>query len=69
MSYHHLRRNDDTNLVYLVESSTNLLSAVWTKVGYTVTGTNVIDGVCDEIFYRILVNAAETYIRLEIYYP
>ena len=69
MSYAPLRRNDDTNLVYFVESSTNLLSAVWTNAGYTVTGTNMIGGAYDEVFYRNLVNAAEAHIRLKIHSP
>ncbi len=52
-----------------MESSTNLLSAVWTNAGYTVTGSNVIGSTYDAVFYRNLVNAAETYTRLKIHYP
>jgi len=55
--------------VYFVESSTNLLSAVWTNAGYTVTGTNVIGGAYDAVFYRNLVDAAETYTRLKDHCP
>ena len=66
LCYVHLRRNDDTNLVYVVETSTNLVSGVWTNAGYTVTGTNVMGGAYDEVLYRVPVAAPETYIRLKI---
>ena len=69
LRYAHLRRKDDTNLVYVVESSTNLVSGVWTNAGYTVTGTNVIGGAYDEVLYRVPVAAPETYIRLKVLYP
>jgi len=40
--YH--RRNDDSNLVYQVETSTNLVSNVWTSTGYTVQGIHEFGG-------------------------
>lgn len=69
LRYVHLRRNDDSNLVYVVESSTNLVSAAWTNAGYTATGTNVPGGAYDEVSYRVPVAAPETYIRLKIQHP
>ena len=69
LRYVHLRRNDDTNLMYVVETCTNLVSRVWTNAGYTVTGTNVLGGAYDEVTYRIPPDAPETYIRLKIHYP
>ena len=69
LRYAQLRRNDDTNLVYIVESCTNLLSGVWTDAGYTVTGTNLIGGAYDEVAYRITADAPETHIRLKLLYP
>jgi hypothetical protein len=69
LRYTHPRRNDDTNLVYVVETCTNLVSRVWTNAGYTVTGTNVIGGPYDELLYRVPVDAPQTYIRLKILYP
>ena len=60
LSYAHLRRKDDTNLVYVVETCTNLVSGAWTNAGYTVTGTNVLGGAYDEVTYRIPPDAPET---------
>jgi len=69
LRYAHLRRNDDTNLLYVVETCTNLVFGVWTNAGYTVTGTNVLGGAYDEVTYRIPAHAPETYLRLKIHYP
>jgi hypothetical protein len=70
LRYTHLRRNDDTNLVYVVQSRTNLVSGVWTNAGFTVTGTNVLGGAYDEVFYRVPLEAPATYyLRLKIHYP
>ena len=69
LTYAHLRRKDDTNLLYFVETCTNLVSGVWTNAGYTVTGTNVTGGAYDEVSYRVPVDAPQTYIRLKIHYP
>lgn len=69
LRYAHRRRNDDTNLLYVVESCTNLVSGVWANAGYTVTGTNVLGGAYDEVLYRIPMDAPETYVRLKILYP
>ena len=69
LTYAHLRRKDDTNLLYVVETRTNLVSGVWTNAGYTATGTNVLGGAYDEVLYRIPVDAPQTYIRLKIHYP
>jgi hypothetical protein len=67
--YVHLRRNDDTNLVYLVETTTNLGSGTWTNTGYSVTGTNVTGGLYDMVTNTILTAAPATYIRLKMTYP
>ena len=69
--YIHLQRNDDTNLVYLVETSTNLVADVWTNAGYSVTGTNVMGGgtFYDEITNSVATDARETFIRLKMTYP
>jgi len=69
LRYVHLQRNDDTNLVYVVESCTNLVSGVWTNAGSPVTGTNVTGGAYDEVLHLIPVDAPQTYIRLKIVYP
>jgi hypothetical protein len=64
--YTHLQRNDDSNLVYLVETCSNLVSGVWTNAGYSVVGTNVTGGVYDEVIYSISGDAPETYVRLKV---
>jgi hypothetical protein len=64
--YTHLQRNDDPNLMYLVETCSNLVSGLWTNAGYSVIGTNVTGGVYDEVIYSIPGDADETYVRLKI---
>ena len=66
--YVHLQRNDDTNLVYVVETSTNLGSGVWINTGYTVTGTNVTGGVYDQVTNKIAADAPQTFVRLKMVY-
>jgi hypothetical protein len=63
------QRNDDTNLIYLVETSTNLGSGVWTNAGYSVTGTNVTGGAYDQVTNKIFTAAPATFIRLKLTYP
>jgi hypothetical protein len=67
--YVYSRRNDDTNLAYLVQTCTNLGSGVWTSSGYSVTGTNVTGGVYDQVTNRISTAAPQTFIRLKMTYP
>jgi hypothetical protein len=67
--YVHLRRNDDTNLTYLVQTTTNLGTGVWSSTHYTVIGTNVTGGVFDQVTNRISTDAQQTFIRLKMTYP
>ncbi len=66
--YIHLQRNDDTNLAYLVETCTNLISGVWTNAGYAVLGTNSMGGGAyyNEVTNGIPADADESFVRLKI---
>jgi hypothetical protein len=68
MLYIHAQRNDDTNLVYYLETDTDLVSdPVWTNSGYTVTGTNTtLGGDFDEVTNSIPTLKDQTFIKLVI---
>ena len=69
--YIHLQRNDNTNLVYQVETSTNLVSGSWTNAGYTVLGTNAMGGgmFYDEVSNGIPTLDGKKFIQLNIFNP
>jgi hypothetical protein len=64
--YVHPQRADDESLVYTVETTTNLVSGVWTNEGYTVTGTNVTGGTLDFMTNDVDTVEDEKFIRLKI---
>jgi hypothetical protein len=64
--YIHLQRNDDTNLVYIVEACTDLFSGVWTKDGISVLGTNAYSVKYDEVIYGVSATNQYSFIRLGI---
>jgi hypothetical protein len=68
MEYVHVQRNDDTNLVYYLEITDDLVSGIWTNAGYTVTGTNTSSGVAgfDEVINSIPIDDPAKFIRLII---
>jgi len=68
LAYIHLQRNDDTNLVYSLETRTNLVSGIWTNLGYTVIGTNLMGGglFYDEITNIIPTTASQSFIRFKV---
>jgi parallel beta-helix repeat protein len=63
--YVHVQRADDSNLLYSLETSTNLMSNIWTSFGYTavtnVTGqtfnyvTNTWSNNCEGAFFRLRI--------------
>ncbi|VGO15729.1 Arylsulfatase [Pontiella desulfatans] len=65
-NYTHMRRNDDSGLLYTIESTTNLVSGVWTNAGYTVDGIHATAGTFDSITNAIPVSDDDTFIRLRI---
>jgi hypothetical protein len=68
MEYVHVQRNDDTNLVYYLEITDDLVSGIWTNAGYTVTGTNTSSGIAgfDWVFNSIPIDDPAKFIRLII---
>ncbi len=65
-SYTHMSRNDDSGLLYTIESTTNLVSGVWTNAGYAVDGMQKTAGTFDAITNAIPVSDDDTFIRLRI---
>ncbi len=47
MEYIHVQRNDDTNLVYSLEITDDLVYGIWTNLGYTVSGVNTNTGIAN----------------------
>jgi hypothetical protein len=66
LQYIYLQRSDDTNLIYNVETCTNLVSGGWTNTGYSVLGTNVTGGLFDEVTNGVSTIDDQSFIRLRI---
>jgi hypothetical protein len=67
LQYVHVQRNDDTNIVYYLELSDDLMVGGWANSGYTVTGTNTsLGGSFDEVTNSVPVTGSEKFIRLTI---
>jgi len=66
LQYVHARRNDDSDLVYTVETSTNLVSGVWTNTGYTVDGSSSGGATLDYVTNSVPAMENEMFMRLEI---
>ena len=64
--YVHPKRSDDTNIIYRVETTTNLVSGTWTAEGYTVTGTDVTGGTLNFVTNDIDTVRNINFIRLRI---
>jgi hypothetical protein len=66
--YIHLQRNDDPNLVYEVETCTNLVSGGWAPAGSPVIGTGIAGGGVsyDVVTNSIPVTGDEQFIRLQV---
>ena len=65
--YIHPQRSDDPNLIYTVETTTNLMdSGAWTNEGYTVTGTNITGGTLNFVTNDVDTVQNEQFIRLKI---
>jgi hypothetical protein len=67
--YVYVRRSDDLNLSYIVQTCPNLIAGAWTNTGYTVTGTNITGGTYDEVTNSVPTIEPQTYIRLQITTP
>jgi hypothetical protein len=64
-TYDHVQRNDDPDLVYIVEIATDLVASNWVSTGYTST-TNVGAGTFDTVENAIPTDTDEKFIRLII---
>jgi hypothetical protein len=62
----HPKRSDDDSLIYTVETTTNLVSGIWTNQGYTVTGNNLTGGTFDFVTNDIDTVRNINFIRLRI---
>ncbi|VGO12002.1 hypothetical protein PDESU_00550 [Pontiella desulfatans] len=67
MQFIHVQRNDDTNLVYELETSVDLISGTWTNAGYEISGTNTLFGEdFDEVTNAVPTDVSQKFIRLNI---
>jgi hypothetical protein len=70
LEYTHLMRHDDTNLVYSVETTTDLVNVPFAAIGYTVAvGTNVTGDAYDVVTNHVPTTADEIFIRLKVTNP
>jgi hypothetical protein len=66
MVYIHAKRSDDPSLIYTVETSTNLVSGVWTNAGYSIIGTNVTGEILDYMTNAVPADNEQMYMRLKV---
>ena len=64
--YIHPERAGDSNLVYTVETTENLVYSPWAATGYTVGGTEVTGGTLDFVTNSVDTVADQKFIRLKI---
>lgn len=66
--YIHPKRSADSNLVYIVETTSNLQYVPWTNMGYTVEGTLDTGGTLDFVTNDVSSVEDQKFIRLRIEY-
>ncbi|HKL21377.1 MAG TPA: hypothetical protein VJ904_06195, partial [Tichowtungia sp.] len=65
--YVHPQRSDDDSLVYTVETTTNLMSGIWTDQGVVIAaGTNVTGETLDFVTNEVDMDDPEKFIRLKM---
>lgn len=62
----HARRTDDPGLLYLLETTDNLVSGTWTSTGFSVSGTNVTGGTFNVVTNTVPMVEDKTFVRLTI---
>jgi len=67
--YAHIHRNDDPDLVYSLEATTNLVTGIWTDAAYTVSGAIFDFGGYDLVINQLQTGDDPTYIRLKVEAP
>jgi hypothetical protein len=65
--YSHKMRRDDSALVYLLQTRTNLLSGEWVDAGMAPDSTLVTGTDYDDVHYRIPITQTNRFFRLLIY--
>jgi hypothetical protein len=66
LEYIHVQRNDDTNLVYSIETTTDLVYGTWANAGVTAWATNIGGGVFDTVTNAVDATVDKRFIRLII---
>jgi hypothetical protein len=69
IAYTHLQRNDDSNLVYSVETTADLVSPSWAPGFVVPVSTNLFVDAYDVVSNTVPLTADEVFIRLEITNP
>jgi hypothetical protein len=64
--YAHPMRSDDGTITYLVETTTNLISGVWTNEGCIAVGTNVTGGTLDFVTNDVGTVEKDKFFRLKV---
>jgi hypothetical protein len=64
--YSHLRRKNVLDLIYTVETRTNLMAGVWTPGGFSVLRTNPYNADFDAIVHGVPPTNLSSYFRLKI---
>lgn len=66
LDYVHVQRNNDTSLVYTVESTTDLVFGSWANADSSVIGTDVLGGLFDTVTNSVSTAADQLFLRLKI---
>ena len=69
LEFIYAQRNDDDDLTYYLETTTDLVTPSWTNTGYSVAGTNVMGGTFDMVTNSISTAEDQTFIQLIVEYP
>ena len=69
LAYVHVQRADDSNLVYYLETTTNLVSNTWSNSGYTVMATNVTGETFNYVTNALSIAEDGAFFRLRIEKP
>jgi hypothetical protein len=66
LEYTYVKRHDNTNLVYSVKTTTDLVFGTWVNAGFVVMGTNVTGEAYDLVSNSIPTTAGSTFVELEV---
>lgn len=66
LTYVYPQRSDDATLAYIVKTTDDLVSGVWTNSGYSVIDTNVTGSTLDYVTNTVPVIDPQLFIKLEI---